>query len=228
MSLVGKTIGAYAVLSEIAEGRWGPVYCALQRSVDRIVALKTLAPALAEVPGQAEHFLEVMRATAQLNHANLATIYEAGEAHGVHYCAMEYLDGPPLAEFLRRDQKVNEQQLLWTIAGVARAMQFLWHHNVPHCAPDARQILTTRTGLVKLINVLPLDSLPSSSPQEDILALGLIIANLANEISPVRKPVGEMVERMVGTGQHAPFESLTELAAAAEDLDHEMFPPTAL
>jgi serine/threonine protein kinase len=225
MSLPGQTVGPYAIEAEIGQSRWGPVYRAVQQFVGRTVALKTVSPAMAEVPGQPEHFLEVMRATAQLSHANIATIYEAGRANGTHYCAMEFLDGPLLAEFLRREQTVDEQHLLQTVTGAARALNFLWQHKVPHRPPEARHILTSSTGLIKLINVLPLDSLPSSSPQEDILALGLILANLANEISPVSRPVGELVERMVGTGTREPFVSLSDLAAAAEDLEHELFPP---
>jgi len=57
------------------------------------------------------------------------------------------------------------------------------------------------------------------------LALGLILAHLANEISPVSKPVSEIVEHMVGAANREPFDSLAELAEAAADLDHELFPP---
>jgi len=93
-------------------------------------------------------------------------------------------------------------------------------------APAVHNILTDSTGMIKLINVLPLDSAPSLSPQEDILALGLLLANLANEISPVSKRVSEIVERMVGATGREHFDSLAELALMAADLEHEMFAPS--
>jgi hypothetical protein len=227
MSLLGKTVGTFTVEAEISPSRWGTVYRATQRSINRPVALKVLSPQLAAVPGRPEHFLEMMRATARITHAHIVTIYEAGNADGVHYCAMEYMDGPPLAEFLRADAAVDEHRLLQTIASVARVLDFLWQRNTPHQPPEARNILTDNTGLVKLINVLPLENSPSLSPHEDILALGLVLANLANDISPVSKRVSEIVERMVGAVDREPFGSPAELALAAADLDHELFPPSA-
>ena len=226
MSLVGKTIGAFEIEAEIGRNRWGTVYRARQSAIHRTVAFKAVAPEMAEVPGQTEHFLEMMRTAAQIVHAHIVTIYEAGKADGVHYCAMEYMDGPSLAEFLRQGDAVNEQHLLQTISSVARVMDFLWQRNIAHEPPAVRNILTDSTGMVKLINVLPLDDSPTLSPQEDILALGLILANYANEISPVSKRVSEIVERMVGADGRNPFESLAELATAAADLEHEMFPPS--
>lgn len=224
MSLIGKTVGAFIIEAEISPSRWGMVYRATQRSIHRTVALKVLSPQLAAVPGRPEHFLEMMRATARIVHPHIVTIYEAGNADGVHYCAMEYMDGPPLAEFLRADTAVDEHRLLQTITSVARVLDLLWQRNTPHQPPEARNILTDNTGLVKLINVLPLENSPSLSPHEDILALGLVLANLANDISPVSKPVSEIVERMVGAVGREPFGSAAELALAAADLDHELFP----
>jgi serine/threonine protein kinase len=225
MSLVGQTIGTFEIEAEIGHNRWGTVYRARQRTIDRTVALKAVSPEMAGVPGQTEHFLQVMRATAQIVHAHIVTVYEAGYADGVHYCAMEYMDGPPLAEFLRRDDAVDEQRLLQTIWSVARVLAFLWQRNIAHESPAPRNILNDSTGMVKLINVLPLDNAPAQSPQEDILALGLILANFANEISPVSKRVSEIVERMVGAAGRDPFTSPAELALAAADLEHELFPP---
>jgi hypothetical protein len=214
-------IGDYEIESPIGESRWGPVYRAAQRSVQRTVALKTVSPEIAVLPGKTEHFLEEMRAAARIVHAQIVAIYEAGP----QYCAMELMDGPALPEFLRKGAVVDEHRLLQTIVAVARAFDFMWQRNVAHQPPEAHNILTDAHGNVKLINVLPLDNPASPSPQEDILALGLILAQLANDISPVSKPVGELVERMVAAGERKPFGSLAELADAVAALDRELFPP---
>jgi serine/threonine protein kinase len=225
MSLVGQTVGTFEVEAEICPSRWGTVYRAVQQHVDRTVILKVLSPELSTVPRQPEHFLETMRATARITHAHVVTIYEAGQVNGVHYCAMEYMDGPPLATFLRRDRTVNEHHLLQTIASVARLLDYLWQREILHQPPESHNILVNSTDMVKLINVLPIENPPSRSPHDDILALGFLLAHLVNDISPVSKRVSEIVERMVGAPGREPFASPKDLAMAAADLDHELFPP---
>jgi serine/threonine protein kinase len=225
MKLVGQTIGTFTVEAEICPSRWGTVYRAVQYGVERTVALKVLAPELAAQRGRAEHFLETMRATARLIHAHVVTVYEAGLLNGVHYCAMEYMDGPKLADFLHHNYAVNERHLLQTIAAVASLLEYLWQRNIPHQPPTLPNVLVNSAGHVKLINVLPLDLPASQTPQEDVVALGALLAHLANDISPVRRPVSEIVERMVGTHGRAPFTAPAELAQTAADLEHDLFPP---
>jgi serine/threonine protein kinase len=225
MNLVGQTIGTFAVEAEVCPSRWGTVYRALQHGVERTVALKVLSPELAAERRRAEHFLETMRATARIIHAHVATVYEAGHLNGVHYCAMEYMDGPKLADFLHHNYAVNERHLLRTIAAVAGLLDYLWQRNIVHQPPALPNILVNSAGHVKLINVLPLDLPASQTPQEDIVAFGTLLAHLANDISPVSRPVSEVVERMVGTHGRKLFTAPAELALTAADLEHDLFPP---
>jgi hypothetical protein len=223
---IGKTVGSYHIEAQIGQSRWGAVYRAMQRSVQRTVALKILSPEIATLPGKVEHFLEESRATAQFSHHNIVRIFEAGRADGFFFCAMEYMDGPSLIEFLREGHSVNEQHLLQLIAGIARALEFLWQRNILHQPPEPKNILVNAEGTAKLINVEPADAPPSQSPQDDILALGLALTYISNEISPVSKPVAELVERMMGAHDRKPFESLPEVASAVEALERQLFPPT--
>lgn len=224
-SLVGKTVGTYLIEGEVAQSRWGTVYRAVQTSIHRTVALKILSPDIAALPGKVDHFLEESRSTAQLSHHNIVHIFEAGRADGHYFCTMEYMDGPPLSEFLREGHTVHEQHLLETIAGLAHALDFLWHRNILHQPPEGKNILVSSEGIAKLINVEPTDAPPSQSPKDDLLALGLALADVANEIAPVSKPVAELVERMLGAHDREPFESLAELAGAADALNRQLFPP---
>lgn len=224
-SFIGKTVGAYQVEAEIGQSRWGTIYRAMQTSVHRMVALKILSPEISALPGKVEHFLEESRATAQFSHHNIVRIFEAGRNDGIFFCAMEYMDGPALTEFLREGHSVNEQHMLQLVAGVARALDFLWQKNILHQPPETRNILINGEGTAKLINVEPTELPPSQTQQEDVLALGLALAGLSNEIAPVSKPVAELVERMMAAHDRKPFESLTELAGAAETLERKLFPP---
>ncbi len=222
--LVGKTVGAYRIEEQIGQSRWGKIYRAVQNAVHRTVALKILSPEIASLPGKVEHFLEGSRPAAQISHPNIAAIYEAGRSDGMFYCAMEFMDGPPLEQFLRKDAAVDEHRLLQTIIGVARALDFLWQRKIPHQPPAARNILTDSDGVCKLINVVPEGALPSESAQQDIQALGVLLAEIANDISPVTRPVGELVERMVAAPGRQPFRSLADVADAAAALGERLFP----
>jgi serine/threonine protein kinase len=223
--LIGATVGPYEIREKIGEGRWGGIYEAFQRSTHRTVALRVLSPKLVSAPDAIHGFREEARAKAQLSHSNLVTIYEAGYSDGLHFCASEFMDGPPLTQFLRGDNSVDERRLLQTIIDAARALEFLWKRQIPHQPPDDANILTNARGTVKLINILPVDAPPSAAPQDDVLALGVILGHIVNEISPVSRPVGELVERMVAAQDRQSFATLTELAAAAEELERQLFPP---
>lgn len=223
--LIGRSVGVYQIQEQIGVSRWGRVYRAVQTSVGRTVALRVLSPELAALPGKIGHFLQASRAQAQWTHPHIAAVYEAGRANDLYFCAMEYLERVPLPQYLRKNDQVDEHHLLQTVVGVARAMDFLWQRGVPHQPPMEKNILPTTDETVKLINIEPVEAPPSASPQEDILALGLVLAHIANEIAPVSRPLAELVERMLGAPGRKPFESLAELAASADALNRQLFPP---
>ena len=202
------------------------MYRAFQSSISRTAAVLVVSPEVAAHPDKIERFFEESSAEARLIHPHLVLIYEAGPAEGTYFCAMEYMDGPPLAEFLRDGDEVNEHHLLQTIVGVARALDFLWQRQVPHQPPVEKNVLTTTDGTVKLINIQPIDVPPSQSPEDDLLKLGVMVATLANNIAPVSKRVSEVVERMLGSEGRELFASLAAAADAAEALDRKRYSPT--
>jgi serine/threonine protein kinase len=223
--VLGRTIRAYEIQQQIGISRWGKVYRAIQKSTNRIVAVRILSPELVSMPGKTNHFLEESRTDAALVHPHLVTVYEAGQADGIYFCAMEYMDGPPLPQFLRKDDGVDEHRLLLAVAGVARALDFLWQRQIPHQPPQEKNVLTNAAGTVKLINVDAVETQASQAAREDVLNLAVMIATLANDIAPVSKPVSEFVESMLGTEGHKQFASPVEVADAAEALDRKLFPP---
>src|SRR6185503_5657558 len=123
--LIGRRIGTYDIETELGTSRWGKVYRAVQTSMHRAVALKLVAPEIAALPGKADHFRESAQAAASIVHPNIVAVYEAGVSGGYHFCAMEYMDGLPLKEFLRKGHHVDEHHVLLVIIGAARALDFL-------------------------------------------------------------------------------------------------------
>jgi len=214
-NLIGQTLGAYRIEAQIGTGRWGAIYRAAQQSMNRTVALQTMT-------GDVAQFQEAMQAVAQISHNNIVTMYEAGNVNGIHFCAMEFLDGLPVVEFLRPGDKLDEQRLLQTIVGTARALNYLWQKNIPHAPFELANLRLDAAGIVKLADFLPFDRPTVAAARDDIQTLGTVLSQFG---PATRKPVNDLLDRMVGKGGRKPFATLGDLAQSAESLDRRLFPP---
>ena len=92
----GARLGPYEITSALGAGGMGEVYRARDTRLDRIVALKTL-PGLTVDPDRLSRFEREARLASSLNHPNIVVIYDIGEAQGVHFIAMELVEGETLA-----------------------------------------------------------------------------------------------------------------------------------
>jgi serine/threonine protein kinase len=100
---VGTEIAGYRVESFISRGGMAVVYRAQDRRLGRRVALKLLAPELSQDERFQQRFLRESRLAASLDHPNIIPIYEAGEANGLLYIVMRYVEGSDLKELLERE-----------------------------------------------------------------------------------------------------------------------------
>ena len=100
---VGTEIAGYRVESFISRGGMAVVYRAQDRRLGRRVALKLLAPELSQDERFRQRFLRESRLAASLDHPNIIPIYEAGEANGLCYIVMRYVEGSDLKELLDRE-----------------------------------------------------------------------------------------------------------------------------
>lgn len=106
---IGKTLGDFLLVREIGRGGMGIVYEAEQVSLSRRVALKTLPAQLTLNPQALDRFKREASITARLRHPNIIEIFAVGEEQGVHFIAMELVDGVGLDEIIHR-MKVDEFQ----------------------------------------------------------------------------------------------------------------------
>jgi tetratricopeptide (TPR) repeat protein len=90
---VGASLGPYRIESKLGEGGMGVVYSAVDHRLRRVVAVKVLPRAFEQDPDRLRRFTNEARAASALNHPHILTVYDIGEANGVPFIAMEFIDG---------------------------------------------------------------------------------------------------------------------------------------
>jgi len=137
------------ILKLIGSGGMGLVYKARQRRLDRIVALKVLAPDIAGEGGFAKRFEREARALAKLAHPNIVGIYDFGEAGGMYYFLMEFVDGVNLRQ-LQRTERLSPSQALAIVPRICDALQYAHDQGVVHRDIKPENVLMTADGQIKI------------------------------------------------------------------------------
>src|SRR5262245_27681025 len=119
---IGTELAGYRIEGLVGRGGMGVVYRAMQKRLERQVALKVLAPELAHDTGFRERFERESHLAASIDHPNIIPIYEAGEAEGVLFIAMRYVEGIDLKARLERDQRLGPDFTLNMLGQVAAAL----------------------------------------------------------------------------------------------------------
>lgn len=137
------------ILVCLGRGGMGVVYKARQRTLDRLVALKLLAPERAGDPRFAAHFEREARALAALNHPHIVDVYDFGESGGYYYLLMEYVDGVNLRQLLQA-KRLTPEEALTIVPPVCDALQCAHDHGIVHCDIKPENLLVDKAGVVKI------------------------------------------------------------------------------
>jgi serine/threonine protein kinase/tetratricopeptide (TPR) repeat protein len=147
----GTRLGHYQIRSKLGEGGMGEVYLAQDTQLDRKVALKILPPDLAANQDRMRRFVQEAKAAAALNHPNIAHIYEIGEADGVNFIVMEFIDGRTMRQCIA-DRQIDLLKLLRYLQHAAEGLAKAHAAGIVHRDLKPENIMITREGHVKIFD----------------------------------------------------------------------------
>jgi tRNA A-37 threonylcarbamoyl transferase component Bud32 len=139
----------FEVVECLGRGGMGVVYKARQKSLDRWVAIKVLAPERVHEERFAEHFEREAKTLARMSHPNIVTVFDHGQTDGLFYFVMEFVDGVNLRDLLR-EGKMESEQALAIVPPICEALEYAHEKGVVHRDIKPENILLDREGRVKI------------------------------------------------------------------------------
>jgi predicted Ser/Thr protein kinase len=139
----------FEILECLGRGGMGVVYKARQKSLNRLVAIKILAPERGHESRFAERFAREAELLAKLNHPHIVTIHDFGETDGLFYLVMEFVDGVNLRDLLR-EGKLEPKQALAIVPPICEALQYAHDKGIVHRDIKPENLLLDREGRIKI------------------------------------------------------------------------------
>jgi serine/threonine-protein kinase len=150
---MAQKIGKYEVIEELGRGAMGVVYKGKDPFIGRFVALKTITTGLQDQPELLQRFYREAQAAGGLQHPNVVTIYDLGEAQdGTPYIAMEFLEGEDLEKYINDQRQIPLSQKIGFIVQVASALNYAHKRGVVHRDIKPANIVVTKDGTPKVLD----------------------------------------------------------------------------
>ncbi len=151
--MLGQTISHYKIIEKLGEGGMGVVYKAEDLSLDRPVALKFLAPHLLSDDEGRKRFIREAKAAAALDHPNICTVHEIGEAEGRIFIVMAFLEGWPLSERIKEGPlKLNEAVAI--AEQIAHGLEAAHEKGVVHRDIKPANVMVTGIGSQRQVTIM--------------------------------------------------------------------------
>jgi eukaryotic-like serine/threonine-protein kinase len=201
----------YEILALLGEGGMGAVYKARDLELSRVIALKTIRREYARNPDIIERFKQELILSTQVTHRNVVRIYDLGEADGIKFITMEYVEGEDLRTVIHERRKLPAGEVIEIIKQVCRALEAAHAVGVIHRDLKPQNIMRDQNGRILVMDfglartfegegmtqtgalvgtmeyMSPEQALAKSLDQRsDIFSLGLIFYELLTGITPFR------------------------------------------
>jgi len=142
----------YRIISKIGEGGMGEVFLAEDTRLGRKVAIKFLSEELSHVPDKLQRFVQEAKAASALNHPNILTVYEIGEAEGKNYIATELIEGMTLRERIALEAPLPIDTVLKTAIQIAEALDAAHRAGIIHRDIKPENVMVRADGYVKVLD----------------------------------------------------------------------------
>jgi serine/threonine protein kinase len=147
----GTRLAHYKILEPIGKGGMGEVYLAEDEKLERTVAIKTLPEAFANDAERMERFTREAKAASAIKHPGVAHIYEIGESDGVHFIAMEHVEGKTLASRLT-GKPLETKEILDIAIQVADVLDEAHSRSIVHRDIKPGNLMLTLRGEIKVLD----------------------------------------------------------------------------
>ncbi len=144
--------GRYEILQLLGEGGMGAVYKAQDRELDRPVALKLIRPELASNPSILARFKQELLLSRQVTHKNVIRIYDLGDAAGVKFITMEFVEGRDLRALIQEKKKFSPEEAVEVMQQVCQALEAAHGVGVIHRDLKPQNIMSENSGRILVMD----------------------------------------------------------------------------
>jgi len=144
--------GRYEILQLLGEGGMGAVYKAMDRELDRPVALKLIRPELAANPSMLARFKQELLLSHKVTHKNVIRIYDLGDADGVKFITMEFVEGQDLRAIMHEQKKFSPEDAVEIIEQVCYALEAAHSVGIIHRDLKPQNIMRDKSGRILVMD----------------------------------------------------------------------------
>ena len=234
----GQSLGVrYDIKALLGAGGMGMVYRAVDRELQEVVAIKTLKPELITSDTTAlDRFKSEIRLARKISHRNVVRTHDLGEARGLYFITMEFVEGTTLKDLIRARGRLPVHVMLPIAKQLCRALEVAHEAGVIHRDIKPQNMVVERDGTLKVMD-FGIARLASRTPQQGLTEAGMVIGTpdymapeqlLGDELD-VRADIYSagvvMYECLTGT---LPFEAPSPMVLIAKVLEETPPAPHAL
>ena len=223
--------GRYEIIDKIGSGGMANVYKAIDRVLNRYVAVKVLKKEFSADENFVKKFWSEAQSAAGLTHANIVNVYDVAEDRGLYYIVMELVEGITLKDYIQKKGKLTAKEVIGITMQVSSAMDAAHSNNIIHRDIKPQNIIISKEGKVKVtdfgiakatssntISTNVMGSVHYTSPEQ---ARGGF-SNAKSDIYSLGITMYEMI-----TGE-LPFDGDSTVSIALKHLQEDIVPPSEL